>query len=347
MAGEIDLAKGVDVEDTSNTMMKTGVVKATSGNSHVGDNTDTRQEGNCSPSVHDDNFNLANSVSEKDIERYNNNPGEETNRVEKPKESLKRSLSQPQISAFLKKDGDQSSASKRVKLDVLNDTEVDSSRNKELSAMKESKKEVEDHNTEVGVEEKDQTDEDKVRKGDDEGGKCEDNKEIEETKEDENLQENASWEEGRDAKDESCEKEEKVEDDTKAQEGEGQKEEDEGQKEEDGGQKEGDGKKDEDERQKKGDGQKKEGEGQKLEDKRQKEDKNEEESSKKSIDKQGLPSGWSRLSVPRKNGTQVDYYLVNQQVWRTYDLEKRKYVVYVNITLPSRGRQSYWGPGLD
>ena len=90
-----------------------------------------------------------------------------------------------------------------------------------------------------------------------------------------------------------------------------------------GGQKEGDGKKDEDERQKKGDGQKKEGEGQKLEDKRQKEDKNEEESSKKSIDKQGLPSGWSRLSVPRKNGTQVDYYIVNQQVWNTYELKKK------------------------
>ena len=312
MAGEIDLAKGVDVEDTSNTMMKTGVVKATSGNSHVGDNTDTGQEGNCSPSVHDDNFNLANSVSEKDIERYNNNPGEETNRVEKPKESLKRSLSQPQISAFLKKDGDQSSASKRVKLDVLNDTEVDSSRNKELSAMKESKKEVEDHNTEVGVEEKDQTDEDKVRKGDDEGGKCEDNKEIEETKEDENLQENASWEEGRDAKDESCEKEEIVENDRQAKECEVQKEGDDGQKEGDGGRKEGDG------GQKEGDGQKEEDKEQKLEDNRQKEDNNEEKSSNKSIDKQGLPSGWSRLSVPRKNGTQVDYYLVNQRVWKSF-----------------------------
>ena len=321
MAGEIDLAKGVDVEDTSNTMMKTGVVKATSGNSHVGDNTDTRQEGNCSPSVHDDNFNFANSVSGKDIERYNNNPGEETNRVEKPKESLKRSLSQPQISAFLKKDGDQSSASKRIKLDVPNDTEADSSRNTELSTMKESKKEVEDHNTEVDVEEKDETDEDKVRKGDDEG---EDNKAIEETKEDENLQEYESREEGKDAKDESCEKEEKGEDDRQAEECEkqkegntGQKDEDEGEKEADGGQKEGDKLKEEGGK-KEGDEQKEKDEGQNLEDKRQKEDTNEEKSSNKSINKQGLPSGWSRLSVPRKNGTQVDYYLVNQRVWKSF-----------------------------
>jgi len=36
-------------------------------------------------------------------------------------------------------------------------------------------------------------------------------------------------------------------------------------------------------------------------------------SNEKSIDNQGLPVGWSRLSVQRKNGTHVDYYLVNQQ----------------------------------
>ena len=73
------------------------------------------------------------------------------------------------------------------------------------------------------------------------------------------------------------------------------------------------------------DGERKENEQQKEEDKgqrdeedirdiRQKEDNNEKKSNKKSIDNQGLPAGWSRLSVPRKNGTHVDYYLVNQQV---------------------------------
>merc|ERR1719458_1442428 len=136
------------------------------------------------------------------------------------------------------------------------------------------------------MKEKDETDEDRVRQGDDEGEKCEVNKEIEETKEDENLHEYQSREEGRDAKNESCVKEEIVENDRQAKECEGQKEGDDGQKEEDGGQKEGDGQKEED---------------------------NEQNSSNNTIDKQGLPSGWSRLSVPRKNGTQVDYYLVNQQ----------------------------------
>ena len=77
------------------------------------------------------------------------------------------------------------------------------------------------------------------------------------------------------------------------------------------------GQKLEDSRQKEDKGDRKEDEGQK--DERQKKENNEEKSSKKSIEEQGLPSGWLRLSVPRKNGTQVDYYIVNQQVCYSYE----------------------------
>ena len=55
------------------------------------------------------------------------------------------------------------------------------------------------------------------------------------------------------------------------------------------------------------------------EDKHHKKDSNDEKSSKKSIDDQGLPSGWSRLSIPRKNG-KVDYYIVNQKVCYTLQM---------------------------
>ena len=322
MAGEIDLARGLNVKDTSNIMMGNGVVKAASGSSHVGENTGTgyslgrspseaankslheeelegKTQESCSPSKHDDNFNLANGASEEVLERYNNNPDEETQREEKPKETLKRCLSQPQISAFLKKDSNKSPASKRVKLDVLNDNEVDYS-----SGNKESK-EVEANDREIDAEEgnileererkanEDESYEDKIEKRDDDRKKCEDNKDMEETKEDKYERRK----EDGDANNEIWLKEEKEEDDRQAEKCEKQKLEDGGQKLEDS--------------------QQKEDKGDRKEDEGQKKDNNEEKSSKKSIDEQGLPSGWLRLSVPRKNGTQVDYYIVNQQVCYT------------------------------
>ena len=353
MAGEIDLANGIDVEDTTKSMTKT-VENKSFGISPVRDDRHlmgrspnkaaleslpeeelTRQTSveNCSSTGHDDNLNLARDTSEKDLERCNNNPDNEVNTEEMPKESLKRSLSQPQISTFLTQNGDLSSASKKLKLDVHNDTGVLRSSNEELPTMKESKKESEVCDTEVGVEEggiipekdivkerkanvEEETDEDEIRRKDNDSKKCEVVKEIEETKEDENAQQEYEIrDESRDAKEESCGKEEnsKEDNDGQTEENEQQKEEYEGQKEEDQGQtEENDGERKENEQQKEEDkGQRDEED---IRDIRQKEDNNEKKSNKKSIDNQGLPAGWSRLSVPRKNGTHVDYYLVNQQV---------------------------------
>ena len=359
MAGEKDLATGIGVEDTTNSMTKT-VENKPFGNSPVRDDrhlmgrspnkaaleslpeeevTCQTSVENCSSTGHDDNLNLARDTSEKDLERCNNNPNNKVNTEEMPKESLKRSLSQPQISAFLTQNGDLSSAPKKFKLDVHNDTGVLSSGNEELPTMKESKKESEVCDTKVGVEEggipeedivkerkanvEEETDEDEIRRKDNDSKKCEVVKEIEETNEDENVQqEYESRDEGRDAKEQSCVMEEnsKEDNDGKREENERQKEEYKGQKDEYKGQKE-----DDEGQTEENDGQRKENEQQKEEDEgqrdeedirdiRQKEDNDEKKSNKKSIDNQGLPAGWSRLSVPRKNGTHVDYYLVNQQV---------------------------------
>ena len=265
-----DSVKGVNGNETTKTVMESTLGNSEGGDNTAGDNEHlmsrspkTEEELKCetrddihSPTEQDDNSKLSNG--ERALEGCNGNPDEEVTE-ELPKDSLKRNLSQPKIGGFLIKNGDpeQSLASKKLKLDVEQNTEI--------VCIKELGVEGDLRSEDIGKERKENVEE------------CAD----EVKKEDENTEKYKSREE---CGDENYARKENggVEDEAEV--------------EDDGPTGVDEGQKDAAERDHKG--QMEEGEG-------QKEDNDKDE---------GLPSGWSRLCVPRKNGTQVDYYLTNPQV---------------------------------